>query len=165
MTQPMDIANTIWKTTSYNSSSAHYSARIQRIKNKQKRLPLRFQSENTVPTINPCLIGELSTLRSKSHDAAPGPDHINYQILKQFPEASLQCLLMVFNNKWESGEFRTSWRESTIIPIAKPGKDLKDTNNQYHLIALTSCVFKTEKSMINDRLVWFLELASLITEA
>ena len=55
-------------------------------------------------------------------------------------------------------------RESTIIPIAKPGKDSKDPNN-YRPIALTSCVCKTMERMINDRLVWYLESSLLITEA
>ena len=69
-------------------------------------------------------------------------DQIHYQILKHLPEASLQCLLKVFNIIWETGEFPPSWREATIIPIAKQGKDAKDPNN-YGPIALTSCVCKT----------------------
>ena len=48
--------------------------------------------------------------------------------------------------------------------MAKPGKDSKDPNN-YHPIAWTSCVCKTMERMINDRLVWYLESSSLITEA
>ena len=38
------------------------------------------------------------------------------------PEASLQCLLKIFNSIWETGEFPPSWRAATIIPIAKIGK-------------------------------------------
>ena len=71
---------------------------------------------------------------------------------------------MVFNDIWETGEFHPSWREATIIPIAKPGKDSKDPNN-YRPIALTSCVCKTMERMINDHLVWYLESSLLITEA
>ena len=107
---------------------------------------------------------ELRTAFGKAHDTAPGPDQIHYQILKHLPGASLQCLLKVFNNIWETGEFPPSWREATIIPIAKPGKDSKDPYN-YRPIALTSCVCKTMERMINDRLVWYLESSSLITEA
>ena len=63
--------------------------------------------------------------------------------------------------KWRVSTFLEN---ATIIPIAKPGKDSKDPNN-YHPIALTSCVCKTMERMINDRLVWYLESSSLMTEA
>ena len=164
ITQPRDIANTIGEAISFNSSSAHYSPKFQRIKNKQERHPLILQSDYTEPYNQPFSIDELRTALGKAHDTDPGPDQIYYQILKHLPEASLQCLLEVFNNIWETGEFPPSWREATIIPIAKPGKDSKDTNN-YHPIALTSCVCKTMEGMIKDRLVWYLESSSLIAEA
>jgi hypothetical protein len=35
----------------------------------------------------------------------------------------LKCLLTIFNKIWESGDFPKSWKEATIIPIPKPGKD------------------------------------------
>ena len=164
ITQPRDIANTIGEAISFNSSSAHYSSKFQRIKNRQERHPLIFQSDNTEPYNQPFSMDELRTALGKAHDTAPGPDQIHYQILRHLPGASLQCLLKVFNNILETGKFPPSWREATIIPIAKPGKDSKDPNN-YCPIALTSCVCKTMERMINDRLVWYLESSSLITEA
>ena len=120
------------------------------------RHPLRFQSDNSKSYNQPFSIHELRTAFGKAHDTAPGPDQIHYQILKHLPEASLQCFLKVFNNIWETGEFPPSWREATIIPIAKPWKDCKDPNN-FRPIALTSCVCKAMERMINDPLVWFLE--------
>ena len=162
--QPRDIANTIGEAISFNSSSAHSSSKFQRINNRQERHPLIFQSDNTEPYNQPFSMDELRTALGKAHVTAPGPDQIHYQILKHLPEASLQCLIKVFKYIWETGEFPPSWREATIIPIAKPGKDSKDPNN-YCPIALTSCVCKTMERMINDRLVWYLESSSLITEA
>ena len=164
ITQPRDYANTIGEAISFNSSSAHYSPKFQRIKNRQERHSLIFQSDNTEPYYQPFSIDELRAALGEAHDTDPGPDQIHYQILKHLPEASLQCLLKVFNNIWETGEFPPSWRRATIIPTAKPGKDSKDPNN-YRPIALTSCVCKTMEPMINDRLVWYLESSSLITEA
>ena len=164
ITQPRDIANTIGEAISFNSSSAHFSSKFQPIKNRQERHPLIFQSDNTEPYNQPFSMDELRTALDKAHDTAPGPDEIHYQILKHLPEASLQCLLKVFKSVWETGEFPPSWREATITPIAKPGNDSKDPNN-YRPIALASCVCKTMERMINDRLVWYLESSSLITEA
>ena len=56
----------------------------------------------------------------------------------------------------------TSWKQATIIPIPKPGKDNTDPSN-YRPIALTSCLCKTLERMINTCLIWFLESNGLIT--
>jgi potassium voltage-gated channel Eag-related subfamily H protein 8 len=100
---------------------------------------------------------------SKLHDTAVGPDEIHYQILRHLPENTLKCLLSIFNKIWESGNFPKSWKEATIIPILKPGKDHSDPSNS-RPIALTSCICKTMERIINDRLVWFLELQNLLAD-
>ena len=56
-----------------------------------------------------------------------------------------------------------SWKEATVIPIPKPGKDNTNPNN-YRPIALTSCICKTLERMINEILVWYLEKNNIITE-
>ena len=59
----------------------------------------------------------------------------NYQILKHLPECTLDTLLNIYNQIWDGGDFPTEWREATIIPIPKPGKDTTNPNN-YRPIAL-----------------------------
>ncbi|KAJ8042464.1 hypothetical protein HOLleu_13527 [Holothuria leucospilota] len=51
--------------------------------------------------------------------------HMKFTImfLKHLPDNSLLVLLDIFNGIWENGNFPAAWREATIIPIAKPGKD------------------------------------------
>ena len=98
----------------------------------------------------------------KSHNTAVRPDEIHYEFLKQLPSCSLDFLLQAFNEVWVSGKFPTSWKQATIIPIPKPGKDSTDPSN-YRPIALTSCLCKTLERMINTRLIWFLESNGLIT--
>ena len=56
----------------------------------------------------------------------------------------------------------SSWREATIIPIPKPGKD-KTAPENYRPIALTSCLCKTLERIINDRLTWFLEEKNVLS--
>ena len=68
----------------------------------------------------------------------------------------------MYNKIWDGGDFPTEWREATIIPIPKPGKDTTNPNN-YRPIALTSCICKTFERMVNSRLVWYLEEHSIIT--
>ena len=83
-------------------------------------------------------------------------------MLKHLPPKSLQALLDIFNDMWETGTFPESWELATIIPIPKPGKDHAEPNN-YRPIALTSCLCKTLERMINVRLVWYLESNNLIS--
>ena len=72
-------------------------------------------------------------------------------------------LLDIFNDIWASGEIPECWKEATVIPIPKPGKDSKNPSN-YRPISLTSCLCKTMERMINTRLVWFLEKNNILTK-
>ena len=83
-------------------------------------------------------------------------------MLKHLPPKSLQALLDIFNDMWETGTFPESWELATVIPIPKPGKDHAEPNS-YRPIALTSCLCKTLERMINARLVWYLESNNLIS--
>ena len=72
-------------------------------------------------------------------------------------------LLDIFNDIWAFGEIYEYWKEATVIPIPKPGKDPKNPSN-YRPISLTSCLCKTMERMINTRLVWFLEKNNILTK-
>ncbi|GFN91218.1 RNA-directed DNA polymerase from mobile element jockey [Plakobranchus ocellatus] len=60
------------------------------------------------------------------------------------------------------GRHPPSWREASVVPIPKPGKDPSDPSN-YRPIALTSCLCKTLEQMVNDRLVHVLESRNLLS--
>ena len=105
---------------------------------KEKR-NLKFSSDISETYNQPFSLLELKDALSKAHDSFPGPDDIHYQFLKHLPDTSLSVLLKTFNDIWETGNVPMSWREATIIPIPKPGKDNTNPNN-YHPIALTSCI-------------------------
>jgi hypothetical protein len=80
-------------------------------------------------------------------------------MLTHLSDHSLSLLLNIFNHIWSSGSFSPSWREATVIPIPKPGKDHSDPGN-YRPIALTSCLCKTKERMVYERLYWKLEEVS-----
>ena len=54
-----------------------------------------------------------------------------------------------------------SWREATVIPLLKPGKDPTDATS-YRPISLTCFMSKLLEKMVNNRLVWLLESQGLI---
>lgn len=161
--EPQAIANTLASTISHNSSSDHYSEYFQRIKTKEEKRNLNFQSTNKEAYNQPFSESELQTALHKANDTAVGPDNIHYQMLKHLPAIAIQTLLKIFNNIWITGKFPSSWSEATVIPIPKPGKDTTSPDN-YRPIALTSCVCKTFERMINDRLIWYLEHNNLLSE-
>ena len=161
-TNKKDIADLLTKTFSNNSSSTHYSKQFQHIKKNAEKTKLNFKSNNLEDYNRPFSLSELRDCIMKSHNTAVGPDEIHYEFLKKLPSCSLDFLLQVFNEVWVSGKFPTSWKQATIIPIPKPGKDNTDPSN-YRPIALTSCLCKTLERMINTRLIWFLESNGLIT--
>ena len=129
---------------------------------KRERNKLNFNSKETFAYNNKFSIDELKNSLEKSKDTSAGPDEIHYQLLKHLPEKTLQILLDIFNYIFSTGNFPDSWREATIIPVPKPGKDHTDPAN-YRPIALTSCVCKTMERMINDRLVWYLETNNILS--
>ena len=59
---------------------------------------------------------------------ATGPDDIHYQFLKHLPNVSIQLLLLLLNNLWQSQDFPDGWREPTVIRVPKLRKDQTNPN-------------------------------------
>ena len=148
-TSKKDIADTLGSTFMKNSSNRNYCEKFPTYMRDQQKINLNFKSSNTEEYNNPFNLVELKEAINKS------------QMLKHLPPKSLQALLDIFNDIWETGKFPESWELSTVIPVSKPGKDHTEPTN-YRPIALTSCLCKTLERMINTRLVWYLESNNLI---
>ena len=158
---PCDIADALASTFAKKSSSENYSEQFQRIKAKEEKKKLSFKSNNTEHYNKLFTLKKLKTALEKAHDSCPGSDKVHYQFLKHLPFTSISILLDIFHDVWQSGDCPSSWKETLVIPIPKPGKDSSDPNN-YRPVALTSCLCKTLERMVNTRLVWFLERNNLI---
>ena len=162
ITAVADIADTLADSFSEISSNKHYSPKFQLHKAQAERQTLKFNSHNMESYNTPFSIDELLDALSNSNDSAAGPDDIHYQMLKHLPSEVLNTLLNILNDIWITGNFPSSWRQSYVVPIPKPGKDASDPTN-YRPIALTSCVCKVMERMVNSRLVWYLERNKIIT--
>ena len=162
LTSEKDISKKLGETFSKYSSSNNYTPTFQRYKNTAEKSKLNFNSNNQENYNSPFSIEELKTSLSKAHNTACGPDGIHYQLLKSLPDPCLDVLLSLMNDIWLSGNVPSVWKQATVVPIPKPGKDHSDPSN-YRPIALTSCVCKTMERMVNDRLVWYLESNGLLT--
>ena len=162
ITDVKEMSNVLADSFSKNSSSKHYSKKFQKHKKQSEGERLKFKSNNEEDYNRPFLLRELRSALNKSNNTATGPDDIHYQIINQLPEVTLNILLDLFNDIWQKGTFPEIWKEATIIPIPKRGKDHSNPQKD-RPIALTSCLCKTLERMINDRLVWFLESNNLLT--
>jgi len=60
--------------------------------------------------------------------------------------------------------FPSSWRQSYVVPIPKPGKDTSNPTN-YGPVFLTSCVCKIMERMVNNGPMWYLERNKIIAPA
>ena len=162
ITAVADIADTMAESFSEIFSNKHYSSKFQSHKAHAERQTLKFNSHNLETYNTSFSIDELLDALSSSNDSAVGPDDIHYQMLKHLPSEVLNTLLSILNDIWLTGNFPSNWRQSYVVPIAKPGKDTSNpTNNRP--IALTSCVCKVMERMVNSRLVWYLERNKIIT--
>ena len=162
ITDRNDIANILAETVSRNSSSVNYDDKFQQNKAKAEKKKLNFTSQNMESYNSLFTLEELQESLARAHDTAVGPDDIHYQLLKHLPSNSLLLLLHIFNDIWTTGIFPSCWRQATIIPIPKPGKDSTNPTN-YRPIALTSCLCKTMERMVNNRLVYYLEYNGILT--
>lgn len=161
-TDKESIAEALADEFALNSSTHHYTSEFQAFKAKAEREHLNFTSVSLQPYNAPFTLLELELSLKSSHDTAVGPDEIHYQFLKHLPLNALMALLSIFNNIWEGGSFPLVWRNATVVPIPKPGKDISNPTN-YRPIALTSCLCKTMERMVNGRLVHYLEVNKLLS--
>jgi len=158
------IANCLANCIAHNSSTEHYTAKFQKYKQDIESHHLSFKSNNLETYNEPFSLLELQKSLHQCHHTAVGPDDIHYAFLQHLPFPVLSILLDVFNTVWLQEIFPPCWKQATIIPIAKPGKDPSVPNN-YRPIALTSCLCKTFERMVNNRLVWYLETNNLLSES
>lgn len=162
LTKVDDIANAIASAFATTSSSDSYSTRFQRYKRVQESRPINFETRSNAQYNTDFTEPELIRSLQQSRPSAAGPDNISYLMLQHLSRNSLLNLLKLYNRIWQERAFPNSWRQATIIPFPKPGKDGSQPGN-YRPIALTSCMCKLFERMINTRLVYVLETQNCIS--
>ena len=156
ITNPKDIANKHAAAFTDNSSSTHYSATFQAIKEQEEKNKINFTSDNTEVYNKPFRLRDLRLSIMKAKPRAPGPDGIHNNLLKHLPEDTLKILKEILSKIWISADFPHQWSATTVIPIPKPTKD-HTAPLSYRPITLTSCLCKVLERMINTRFMWYLE--------
>ena len=96
--------------------------------------------------------------------AAPGPDGIIPQCLRAAAPSLVPALTRIFNQLLKEGRHPAPWCLARVLPIPKPGAD-PHLPKGYRPIALLNTMSKLMESIINDRLMFFIEQNHLLSDA
>ena len=105
----------------------------------------------------------VDVIQDASMNKASGNDDIPYEMIKRLGSKAREMLLYLINKCWSGVGVPTKWREATIKPLLKEGKDPKDPTS-YRPISLTSCLGKIFEKMVANRLIYILENRGILTD-
>ena len=84
----------------------------------------------------------LGACRARS---APGLDGMSYEILRKFSDGMYSFMLCLFNCMFRDSSFSSSWRDTYVIFLPKPG------GRGHRPISLTSSISKLFERMVHRR--------------
>ena len=105
---------------------------------------------------DPITMEEIENCLPTSKSNAVGIDLIHNGMLRNLSGPNKIALKHLMNTLLTSAFVPSQWKESIIVPLLKPGKQ-EDDPNSYRPVALTSCLCKAMKRILDNRLHWFLE--------
>ena len=105
ITNPKDIANGHAAVFTDNSSSVHYSATFQAIKEQEEKVKIDFTSDNTDVYNKPFRLRYLRRSIMEAKPSALRPDGIHNNLLQHLPEDTLKILKEILNKIWISADF------------------------------------------------------------
>ena len=161
---PIELANCLGRRFEFVSSEYNCDDNFNRTR-KQREHPIDFTQQNRNQGYNARITRkELDTALNDVTDSAPGPDGVQYSMLKHLAESGKAFLLDLFNKIFDTGKLPQNWKLAHVIPILKEGK-CKFSPDSYRPIALTSCICKLMERILNKRLMWYLVKNKLIHKA
>ena len=131
---------------------------------EEKKKRETFESKGDIPEAmqHKITLTELQkAIKKLKKKKSPGPDGITNEMIMNLGNSALLKLLDIFNLSWTQGQVPQCWRQATMIPVLKKGKN-KRKPQSYRPISLTSCTCKTMERIINQRLQLYLESESIL---
>lgn len=106
---------------------------------------------------------EMGVVLLKCRSKSPGPDGIPYCFIHNLGNIAKNHLLHIYNTIWNTGTLPNNWKRSIIIPIIKPGKN-KHSVDSYSPITLLNTMTKIMETIINTKLIWFLQKNKILNK-
>ena len=160
--KPSEIANTLAESMSDIASSKNRSENFIKFKNENENF-FDFNQSNFALYNAPITMKEINFVLNHCSNSATGEDQIHYHMIKNLNQLNLEYIKSFYNIIFSKHLFPKNWSQALIIPILKPGKDPQNPKS-YRPISLLSCLYKILDTIINNRLIWFLEKNSLLNE-
>ena len=108
-------------------------------------------------------LDEVSTVIDRlKNNKAPGIDKIPNEVLRN--DSVKQCLLTFFQFYFDTGLLPQCWGQAVIKPIPKSRSNDPRIPLNYRGINLLSCIYKTYSTVINRRLLAYLENNKLLCD-
>ena len=98
------------------------------------------------------LEAEIRTLKTKK---VPGPDGVTNDMILHLGPSAKKAILALLNKSWKSGTVPAVWKNATIIPIYKKGKDKKHPSSYRPIVA--------QERIINTILMAHLEANNILS--
>ena len=160
--KPFEIANTLAKSMSEIANFKNRSENFIKFKNENNKT-FNFDKPNHAPYNVPITKKEILNVLKHCRNSATGDDKVHYYMLKNLSDHNQEYIRTFYNIIFLKHLFPQAWKQALIIPILKPDKDPKDPKS-YRPISLLSCLFKVLDTIINNRIMWFLEKNNLLNK-
>lgn len=162
ITSHAEVGNAIASYFASITSSSWYSDSFKVAKQTAEGAVLNFDSPDPSPYDDPFSMAEFVRALNSKKDKAPGQDRIVVSMIKNLPLAGRSLVLQILNSIFASGVYPDVWRTSIVLPLLKEGKP-PGIPSSYRPISLTSCLSKLLETLVNYRLIFFLETNSLLS--
>lgn len=106
----------------------------------------------------PALKAVISDLKLRK---SPGSDKITNTMIINLPNSALRTVKFIFNSMLRTGYFPSSWKQSEIVMIPKPGKDVTQVAS-YRPISLLPVLSKIFERLLLKSLEPYIDSANLI---
>ena len=132
-------------------------SKIRDIERKKTEIHVASSLNHNVEYNQDFNIDELKTvITSLKENSAMGQDTIHNTFFKHFPDKLLENLLQAINKIWKTGNSPQQFKQSTLLPILKNGKD-PTVVESYRPISLISCFAKMTEKLVYKRLYTYAE--------
>lgn len=121
-----------------------------------------YDEDNSVLT-RPFTLAELQIALSHGESTAPGPDYIDYPMLRHIPHRGKLLLLNIYNRVFTQHMQLDLLKTCRVVPIHKSGKS-HDKPESYRPITLLPCSTKVLERLIKRRLEWWCEYNNIFPE-
>jgi hypothetical protein len=114
-------ANTFTKSYAQESNITIPRQLKKEVRHEEKE---KGETESNDVMKNDITIAELNkSIKQLKKKKSPGPDHVSNEMIQHLGNTTKQKLLEIFNLSWRSGQVPQCWKEATMIPVLKKGKN------------------------------------------